>query len=306
MKVLFAGTPINAAHSLAHLVANGIDVVGVLTRLDSLAGRGKQVQESPVALMAKELSLPLHKANTINSEVIDWVKTLRVDVGVVVAFGTIFSKEVLALPANGWINLHYSLLPAYPGPAPVQQALLRGDKDTGVTVFRLDEGVDTGSIVDQKKMDIADSDNSDTLLVKLTDLGAKLLVSVINAGTGFLDAAHKQDTSIGVIHATKPTRQSAKLDFTLSAISQLNKIRAMNPEPMSWFTHSGESVRVLEARLNDLKSAAPSVCRIEGKELVVDCSDASLALLIVQPAGKRPMSGADWFRGLRLPELKII
>lgn len=306
MKVLFAGTPINAANSLSHLVSNGIDVVGVLTRLDSVTGRGKQTQESPVALVAKNLSLPLHKANQINTELISWVKSLEVDIGVVVAFGTIFSPDFLDLPTHGWINLHYSLLPAYPGPAPVQHAILQGEKQTGVTVFRLDEGIDTGPIVDQKTLDVADSDNSATLLVKLTDLGAMLLVSVLQAGEERIDAAHKQDFSTGVIHAIKPTRQSAKLDFTLSASSQLNKIRAMNPEPMSWFSHTGEPVRVLEARFNDYKSSNPSVCRIEGKDLIVDCSDASLALLIVQPAGKRPMSGADWFRGLRLQELKIM
>lgn len=306
MKVLFAGTPANAATTLQHLVANGVQVVGVLTRLDSVVGRNKQSQESPVAQLARDLGLPIHKANRVDPEVIEWVRSRNPDVGVVVAFGTIFRHDMLASPKLGWINLHYSLLPDYPGPAPIQQSLLQGDAVTGVTVFRLDEGIDTGPIVRQQVIPIADSDNSASLLATMTDAGSNLLLEVILAGAPHIENAKVQQSKIGVIQAVKPTRQSARLDFLQSAESQLNLIRAMNPEPMAWFEYQGEPIRVLIATRSENTVITAASCRLVGRDLIVDCADKSIVLESVQPAGKKPMSGADWFRGLRVSELILL
>jgi methionyl-tRNA formyltransferase len=202
------------------------------------------------------------------------------------------------------LNLHYSVLPELPGPAPIQNAILQGKSKTGVTVFRLDAGIDTGPIVGRAEQDIAAADTAGSLLSKLTEIGSQLLADVLLADESELSLAKQQDLSGAHPYATKPTRELAKLDFSGEAVTQLNKIRAMNPEPMAWFQLNESIIRVIRARFSYLKSGS-STMRIEGKELVVDCKDGALVLEVVQPAGKKQMSGADWFRGLRVEKLKL-
>ena len=305
LRVVFAGTPDNAAATLEYLDRVGIQIVGVLTRNDSIVGRSKERMATPVAMMASQLGLPVFKANSMDGPTVNWLRSLDADIGVVVAYGTIFREQELNLPRLGWLNLHYSVLPEFPGPAPVQHALLQGKKSTGVTVFRLDEGIDTGPIVASEQTDISELDITSSLLSKLATSGSRLLSGVLEQGEAMIVAARTQQGIGNFPSATKPTRELAKLDFSQDAQVQLNKIRAMNPEPMAWFEYKDAPVRVIRASYLPGTPSEVSQARIVDKKLVVDCKGGSLILEILQPAGKQEMTGPDWFRGLRVQNLKL-
>ncbi len=304
LRVVFAGTPQNAADTLDLLVSEGVQIVGVLTRTDARVGRSGELTPSAVAHKAHELGLETFKTNKIDDKALEWLKSLNADIGAVVAYGSIFKQPALDTPRLGWLNLHYSLLPDFPGPAPVQHAIMQGQKVTGVTVFRLDSGIDSGPIISSTEQVIDDADTTGSLLSKLTGIGSKLLLDVLQQDEVKLSFAKPQEISGIHASATKPTRELARLEFTGDALTQLNKIRAMNPEPMAWFEINGTVTRVIRARFQDSTSEA-STLRIVEKDLVVHCKVGSLVLDIVQPAGKQQMSGADWFRGLRVEKLKL-
>jgi methionyl-tRNA formyltransferase len=304
LRVVFAGTPQNAADTLEVLVDRGVNVVGVLTRQDAPVGRTKELTPSAVAIKSESLGLHVYKSNSVDNKTLEWLDALSADIGVVVAFGSIFKQQVLDVPRLGWLNLHYSLLPELPGPAPVQHAILEGRSQTGVTVFRLDAGIDTGPIVASTNQEIEDTDTAGSLLVKLTRIGARLLSDVLLAGEIELASARKQERFAISRVATKPTRDLARIDFGTDARSLANKIRAMNPEPMAWFQYNETAVRVIQARVAAYSSDI-ALATIVDKELIVGCRDGSLVLEIIQPAGKQPMSGADWFRGLRVDQLML-
>ncbi len=304
-RIVFAGTPKNAAFTLSHLASKGFNVVGVLTRLDSKVGRKGIIQASAVASQASALGIPVYKANSMDKDCLSWIRSLEPDIGVVVAYGTIFDSDVLALPRYGWLNLHYSLLPALRGPAPVQNAILRGLKETGVTVFRLDQGIDTGPIVAQEKVSIDSTENSGELLEKLSQVGAELISNVLSDMTPNLAGATNQPDLAPDQIARKPSRESARLDFSSKSIELSALVRAMNPEPMAWFEFEGKSVRVLSATPSSNRVDPVGLVKIIQNDLVVACSEGSLVLHTVQPAGKSAMTGAEWFRGLRRQEATL-
>ena len=304
LRVVFAGTPQNAADTLDLLVSEGVQIVGVLTRTDARVGRSGELTPSAVAQKAHELGLETFKTNKIDDKTLEWLKSLKADIGAVVAYGSIFKQPVLDTTRLGWLNLHYSLLPDFPGPAPVQHAILQGQKVTGATVFRLDTGIDTGPIIAITEHAIDDADTTESLLSELTVIGSRLLVDVLKQDEAKFALARPQEISGIHTSATKPTRELARLNFKGDALIQLNKIRAMNPEPMAWFELNGTIIRVIRARFQDSNSE-PSTMRIVEKELVVHCKVGSLVLDLVQPAGKQQMSGADWFRGLQVEKLKL-
>ncbi len=304
LRVVFAGTPANAAETLSFLHSNGVSILGVVTRKDVSIGRQRMLTPSPVAVVASKLGLPVYKSNSIDDAAISWIRALGPDVGVVVAYGSIFTKSALEVPRLGWVNVHYSLLPDLPGPAPVQHCLLQGRKGTGVTVFRLDEGIDTGPIIEQSQVPIFESDNAGSLLSRLTDEGSELLSRILHDGEVAITRAVGQEGKEGV-YAGKPTRSMSQLDFQQDASEQINKVRAMNPEPMAWFDFNGSPIRVLRARLTNCPVESAGTARLVDKDLVVDCSGGSMILDTIQPAGKKEMLGADWFRGLHVDELKL-
>lgn len=302
VRVVFAGTPPNAAETLERLVSEGVHIIGVLTRKDARVGRSSELTPSAVAQKARELGLETLKSNSIDEHALKWLSGLNADIGVVVAYGAIFKQPVLEIPRLGWLNLHYSLLPELPGPAPVQHAILQGKKVTGVTVFRLDTGIDTGPILTSVEQVIDDADTAGSLLIKLTAIGSNLLSDVLLGDESQLSKAKQQIFTESHPTAKKPTRELARVDFNGDALTQLNKIRGMNPEPMAWFELNGSTIRIIRAKFQD-SNTDPSTMRIVEKELLVDCNHGSLVLELVQPAGKQQMSGADWFRGLRVEKL---
>ena len=304
MKLIFAGTPQNAAHTLLALLESGREVVGVITRPDAPTGRKQILTPSPVAVLAESRALPIIKTKRISADEAQVLKAWNADLGIVVAFGSIFNKEILDIPTNGWINIHYSLLPKWPGAAPVQNAILAGDEETGVTVFCLDEGIDTGNILVQSETSIHRNETSGQLLERLTELGSSALLDVlVNFDTKTMNA-HPQRRVIDNRNARKPTRELAKIDWKLKATEIHNLVRAMNPEPMAWCLIGENPIRVISTALQELLepigvSHSPGSVFVLEKRVFVKCGSSDVIELIeVQPAGKNPMKAFDWFNGL--------
>ncbi len=297
MRILFAGTPETAATVLRGLVASGHEVVGVLTREDAPVGRKKVLTESAVAQTANELGIQVIKANKITSEIISVIDSLKADLGVIVAYGVILKKGALEIIPNGWFNLHYSLLPKYRGAAPVQRALENGDIETGITIFKLDEGMDTGDVLATLPVIVQTNETAGDLLTRLNQLGVSLLnqeLPNIYNGTFQLE----QQTGVPTI-APKPTRDEARIRFSNNAEQILNQVRAFNPEPMAWCSYKGEPFRVLLARehVGIHSTGIGELSLVDGK-VVVGCGQASaIELVEVQPSSKKPMAAVDWYRG---------
>jgi methionyl-tRNA formyltransferase len=305
LRIVFAGTPINAAKTLKTLVGAGNTIVGVLTRADAPTGRSGTVTESPVAAVASSLGIPVLKSNTVDTDVLDWISGLKPDLGVIVAYGCILKSDALEIPSKGWINVHYSLLPKYAGASPVQHAILDGETETGVTVFKLDEGVDTGPVLSAQRTEIRPNENTGELLERLTEIGSELLCRTVGDLDNQYSSRSFQEIDSTRVATRKISRALARLDFNQSSKDVVNKVRAMNPEPVAWFEFESLPVRVLEATVDGSAELAAGVARLLGSQLIVGCSVGSVALEVVQPAGKKPMSGADWFRGLRRDSLLL-
>lgn len=303
MKIFYAGTTEHSARMLGALHSAGHEILGVLTREDAPVGRKKELISSPVAQKAQLLNLQLFKANVLSENLEDRIAALKPDLGYVLAYGTILDSRLLEIPKFGWINLHYSLLPSYRGAAPVQHAILNGESETGVTLFSLDSGVDTGPVIATAKHKLSGDENSGQALDSLTNLGIELtLKTLANFETEF--AGKKSQSSEGVTLASKITRTDAKISFSRSAFDLHNLIRAMNPEPMAWFEYETSPVRVLKASVLD-DSLPIGTATLNGNRVIVGCEKNALALEVVQPAGKSVMDAADWFRGLRQESVKL-
>ena len=301
MKILFAGTPENAAKTLTALLDSGHEISLVLTREDAPFGRKQLLKPSPVAVVAKGANVSLIKANKIDGSVLDLIRNSGCDVGVVVAFGQLFNKATLASLPKGWINLHYSLLPALRGAAPVQQALLQGMTETGISIFQLDEGLDSGPVFLQIPTKIEPNENAAELLERLSELGIsglKQLLPSIAAGLA------KPAPQIGQpSFAPKPSREDARIDWRQNNVTIHHSVQAFNPEPMAWCVYKENSLRLLEASPTeskmDLTKFVLGQVFEESKEIKVLCGGNSVLRLIeVQPGGKKAMKSEDWFRGL--------
>jgi methionyl-tRNA formyltransferase len=297
MRILFAGTPNIAVTVLGGLVNLGHDVVGVLTREDAFTGRKRTKTPSPVADFATSKGIPVLKANNIDAATLVEISDLQADLAIVVAYGSILKSDALNLLPTGWFNLHFSLLPEYRGAAPVQHALLNGESETGVTLFQIDQGLDTGKIVGQLSTRIEPDEDAGRLLQRLAHLGLTLLSEKLPL---IYSGLHTLEPQVGQVSvAPKISRADAKLDFSKDAETVHNKVRAMNPEPMAWASLAGEAFRVIASRpcSGDSTLAPGSIIRTDRAPVVVCSNGTYLELLEVQPAGKKPMSGADWIRG---------
>lgn len=299
MKIIFAGTPLNAAQTLEALVSAGIDVVAVLTRTDAAIGRKRVITPSPVAQVAERLGIPVFKHNQIDSAALADIKSVSADLGVVVAYGALLKEDALNGLPKGWINVHYSLLPKLRGAAPVQHAILGGHKTTGVTVFKLDQGMDTGPILSAVPTNIEVGENSAHLLSRLTLLGTSLLLELLPSIAAGFATEQKQDESLKTF-APKIIRSMAQIDWHKSALEIENLVNAMNPEPMAWTTLNDHEVRVLSARAIDVseQDSEPGATAFTQGSVATKTGDKKLLELhMVQPAGKPAMKASDWLRG---------
>ena len=297
MRILFAGTPSTAATVLEGLLASGHEIVAVLTREDALTGRKKVLTPSPVANLAQIKGIPTIKANKLTADVLDDIRSHKVDLAVVVAYGVILRQEALDAVPAGWFNLHFSLLPKWRGAAPVQAAIKAGDSETGVTLFRIDLGLDTGPVLGSANTVIEPGENAGELLHRLSMLGLTLLNQELPRLYSGVFELNAQDGE--VTHAPKISRSEAKISFVEKAKSVELLVRAMNPEPMAWCLLNGEPMRILEARAVETSSALESGnVALQDDKVIVGCGQGTtLELVLVQPASKNAMSAKDWQNG---------
>ena len=308
MRVVFAGTPTPAATALQALLDSHHDVVAVLTRPDAPRGRGRRLYPSPVAELAEAHDIPVIKTSTLKDEsVVDSLAEYKPDCIPVVAYGALVPSNVLTLPRWGWVNLHFSLLPRWRGAAPVQRAIEAGDKETGVTVFRIEEGLDTGDIFASVPADIADDDTAGSLMERLTDQGAQVLVDTLDTienGT----ATPTPQSDDGATYAKKISTEDTRIDWNKPASTVDQSIRAVTPDPGAWTLLEDDRIRVgavqpiFDPRDPIEKSLALSPGEIAWKKnrVWVGTADYPVQLGSVQAPGKKMMEAGAWVRGAHL------
>jgi len=297
MRILFAGTPSTAAIVLEGLIASGHEVVAVLTREDSKVGRKQVPTPSPVAVVANKHSLPTIKSSSLTPDVLQSISEYKAELAVVVAYGVILRPEALDAMANGWFNLHFSHLPRWRGAAPVQSAIQAGDAEIGVSLFKIDQGLDTGKILAIADTVIEPDETAGELLNRLANIGVSLLNQELpRLYSGTFDLADQAGVASS---APKIRRIDAKIDFTKSSREVANLVRAMNPEPVAWCLLADEPFRVLRARAVESSIyLSEGEVAFEGHRVFVGCGSGSyLELLEVQPASKNVMSANSWMNG---------
>lgn len=297
ISVLFMGTPQIAKGCLEQLVKDGYNVVGAFTREDKPVGRKLTLTPPPVKIFAQEKEIPVYQPKAIKGEAIEIIEKLSPDIIVVVAYGRILPKAVIEIPKLGCVNLHVSLLPKYRGAAPIQWSLINGDKQTGVTVMYIDEGLDTGDIIDVLPIDIDENETQEELFSDVEEKGKKFLSKVCSDIVGNTAKRTPQDKDKMTL-APPLTKEMAFFDFDTEATILHNKIRGQNPWPGAYFISGGKKVKVLKARVCEEGGEAGEILSI--KPLKIACKNKSLELLMVQPEGAKAMDSVAFSLGRRL------
>ena len=295
MRLVFAGTPEPAVPALEALLASRHEVAAVVTRPDAPAGRGRTLRRSPVRERAEAAGLEVLTPDHPRDEGFRArLRELAPDCCPVVAYGALVPQPVLDIPVHGWVNLHFSLLPAWRGAAPVQHALLHGDEVTGATTFRLEAGMDTGPVYGVTTEEVHPTDTSGDLLERLARAGAGLLVATLD---GIEDGAlvPVPQPSDGVSHAPKITAADARVDWTAPAVHVDRLVRACTPAPGAWTTFRDRRVK-----LGPVTPTAQVLPPGEVAEGLVGTGTTAVRLGEVRPEGKGAMAAEDWLRGLRL------
>ncbi len=304
MRLLFAGTPSTALPALTALLESPRhEVVGVLTRPDAPAGRHRHLTRAPVARAADAAGVSVFTPKRPSEpEFVELARDLHIDCAPVVAYGALLPRSVLDVPRFGWVNLHFSLLPAWRGAAPVAHAVLGGDEITGASTFLIEEGLDTGPVFGVTTEKIRADDTTGTLLQRLSVAGAGLLVATLDAiedGT----AGPVPQAADGVSIAPKLTAADARVDFGQPAMAVERRIRACTPDPGPWTMFRGQRVKLGPVRWTAGTAAEdipPGELRAHREAVLVGTATEPVALGTVQPPGKRPIPATDWARGARL------
>lgn len=320
MKIIFYGTPDFAVGSLEKCIGAGHEVIGVVTQPDRQKGRGNQIQMSPVKECALKHDIPVYQPERVRDEEscaeLEAISG-QADVGVVVAFGQIMPARLLDAPRLGCVNVHASLLPAYRGAAPIQWAILDGLKTTGVTIMQMDEGLDTGDILTQKRIRIGAEETGGGLFDRLAELGAKLLVDTLPK----LDAGELTPTPQGettTAYAKMMTKEMGEIDWSLPAVQIERQIRGLNPWPSAYTKVNGKTLKIWKAmvwgqvkkeqsedeakhpRWDIPTDQKPGTVIVKDKRnLVIQCGEGALALEEVQMEGKKRMEITEFLRGMR-------
>ncbi|WP_194398414.1 methionyl-tRNA formyltransferase [Microbacterium atlanticum] len=299
MRLVFAGTPAPAVPSLRRLAASAHDIVAVITRTDAPVGRRRVLTPSPVAAAAHELGLRVIRADRLDAGVTSEVAALAPDLGVIVAYGGLVREPLLSTPEHGWINLHFSLLPRWRGAAPVQQALIAGDAETGASVFQLVAELDAGDVFGQRAVSIPADATAGDLLTSLAESGAGLLAEVVDAIAAGTASARPQEG--GVTYAGKLGDDDGRIRWEDPRPAVLGRIRGVTPEPGAHTTIDGARLKVLAvaAAPDDAPVLAPGALALHGRQVLAGTGSAPVVLETVQPAGKGAMRAADWWRGRR-------
>ena len=301
MRVVFAGTPQTAVPALDAIVASGHELVGVVTRPDAPSGRGRKLVASPVAQRAAALGVPvLTPEHPKDPEFQQRLDELEPDCCPVVAYGALLPQSALDIPRHGWVNLHFSLLPAWRGAAPVQHAIWAGDEITGATTFRIVEELDAGPVFGLVTETVRPTDTSGDLLGRLAESGADLLVATLDGiADGSVEA--REQPRDGVSYAPKILVEDAKVDWSEPAPAVDRRIRACTPGPGAWSTYTGDRVKIAPVRIcGDRPPLRPGELEVTKSAVYVGTATDPVRLGDVKAFGKRQMPAADWARGVRI------
>ncbi|ATG51967.1 methionyl-tRNA formyltransferase [Brachybacterium vulturis] len=303
MRLLFAGTPEAALPSLRTLLDSHHEVVGVLTQPDAPTGRGRRLAPSPVKALALEAGVPVLTPATLRDETVQQqLRDLAPDVAPVVAYGNLIPQAALDIPRHGWINLHFSLLPQFRGAAPAQRAVLAGQRETGMSVFRIEQGLDTGDLLTTAPTTIGEFETAGQLLERMAEDGASVLLQALDALADGTATFTPQDHSLAT-HAAKLSTAEARIDWTRPAEQVAAHIRGMSPQPGAWTLLDGARTKLLGVELApEHAPLAPGRIETTKRQVLVGTGTDVIALSTLAPAGKRPMRAADWARGAALAE----
>ncbi|MFE9297553.1 methionyl-tRNA formyltransferase [Streptomyces niveus] len=302
MKLVFAGTPEVAVPALDALIASDRhEVAAVVTRPDAPSGRGRRLVASPVAQRAEEAGIEiLRPAKPRDEAFLARLREIAPDCCPVVAYGALLPRVALDVPAHGWVNLHFSLLPAWRGAAPVQHAVMAGDETTGAATFLIEEGLDSGPVYGVITENVRPTDTSGDLLTRLAFAGAGLLAATMD---GIEDGTLKAvpQPAEGITLAPKLTVEDARVDWTAPALRVDRVVRGCTPAPGAWTLFRGERLKLIQvAPATDRTDLAPGEPAVGKNSVHVGTGSYGVELLWVQPQGKKPMRAADWARGVRI------
>ncbi|WP_327237564.1 methionyl-tRNA formyltransferase [Streptomyces sp. NBC_01317] len=302
MKLVFAGTPEVAVPALDALLASGRhEVAAVVTRPDAPAGRGRRLVASPVAERAEEAGIEVLKpARPRDEDFLARLREIAPDCCPVVAYGALLPRVALDIPAHGWVNLHFSLLPAWRGAAPVQHAVMAGDEMTGAATFQIEEGLDSGPVYGVITEAVRPTDTSGDLLTRLAFAGSGLLAATMD---GIEDGTLKPraQPAEGITLAPKLTVEDARVDWGAPALRVDRVVRACTPAPGAWTVFRGERLKLIQLGLFPGRTElAPGELAVGKNTVHAGTGSHDVELLWVQPQGKKPMRAADWARGVRI------
>ena len=299
MRLAFMGTPEFSVPALSELLAAGHEIAAVYTRPPARSGRGKKKKPSPVHEFAKAHGLEVRTPKTFKSEKArEAFAALDLDAAMIAAYGLILPQAVLDAPRHGCLNLHASLLPRWRGAAPIQRAIMAGDKQTGVQVMRMEAGLDTGPVLLSETVDIRPDDTAGTLHDRLSLVAGQLAPRALAALArgALVETPQSED---GVVYAHKITPEEARIDWARPAAEVDCHIRGLSPYPGAWFEAGGARVKALFSRLAEGAGAPGDILGTDGK-LIVACGEGAVELVTLQRAGKRPQGAAKFLRGYPL------
>ena len=300
MRLVYMGTPQFAVGPLRALAAAGHELAGVVTRTDKPAGRGRSVAAPPVKLAAMELGFPVFQPKRVReAEFIETLRGLAPEAVIVAAYGQILPKEILDLPKFGCLNIHASLLPLYRGAAPINWAIIRGEHETGITIMRMDEGMDTGAVLMQERVPIDPKDTAGTLTEKLSVLGAKLITRALPlVEAGKLTEAPQDGSKATMAPLLK--KENGLIDWTLPAAGIHDRVRGFSPWPGAYTFLEGKMVKIITTEVIAAQGE-PGLLYVKDKSFLdVGAGSGLLRLVSIQLEGKRPMTAAEFLRGHRV------
>ena len=297
LRLIFMGTPDFAVPTLIELAAAGHDIAAVYTRAAKPAGRGMGLQITPIEREARRLAIPVFTPRTLKNEPEQaQFRGHEADAAVVIAYGLILPKPILEAPRLGCFNVHASLLPRWRGAAPINRAVMAGDKQTGITIMQMDEGLDTGAMALAERTPIEADDTAGGLHDVLARVGAGLMTrALVAAERGSLQLTPQPEQ--GVTYAEKILKSETRIDWSRPAAAVHDHIRGLSPWPGAWFEHEGVRVKVLRSMMAQGGSEPGTVL---DDRLTIACGDGTVRLVLVQRAGKQPMSADEFLRGARM------
>ena len=297
-KIVFMGTPNFAVPILKSLYQNGYSLSTVYTQPPKKSNRGQKINKSPVQKISEVLNLELRMPKTLknNKEEFEYLKKLNADIAIVVAYGQIIPDDILSLTKKGFINIHASLLPKWRGAAPIQRAIMNLDKETGISIMKINKELDSGPICNTYKLSISKEDNTETILEKLSSLASEKILDNID---DILDekALFKEQNHNEATYANKILKSEGKIDWKSSAESIIGKINGLYPNPGAWFIFNSERYKVLEAKIN---SAVGDFGIVLDDYLEVGCGNKSIKILSIQREGKRPQNVNEFMLGSQI------